>query len=245
MHEESFDYDKWHQWRTKLKSAQDALAEYLLKHFNPSIALDIGCGDASLLYSFHKLRVKGYGIDISKRRFSYAPNDIRGNLILIDIEKGGLPFKDSTFDLVTIIEVLEHLYKHNNIISEMKRVLKHNGCIYISAPSRRADRLNRLMGFLQTGKRASFDYTPHVSLHNKNYYIRIFENNGFYFVKDLRKVINKEMSDVILPMGKIEIVINKIGGKRLMSVYRFLLSSNILLFKKLENQNETQIDAEK
>lgn len=48
-----------------------------------------------------------------------------------------LPFKDETFDIVTMFEVLEHIpkSKENRVIKEIYRVLNKTGRCYISVPN--------------------------------------------------------------------------------------------------------------
>lgn len=47
-----------------------------------------------------------------------------------------LPFADSTFDLVIIQDVIEHIENLHKLYKEVIRVLKANGMIYLSTPNR-------------------------------------------------------------------------------------------------------------
>ncbi len=47
-----------------------------------------------------------------------------------------LPFKDHSFDLIIIQDVIEHLADTNKFYIELKRVLKKNGIIYLSTPNK-------------------------------------------------------------------------------------------------------------
>lgn len=47
-----------------------------------------------------------------------------------------LPFADDSFDLIIIQDVIEHLINIQNFYSEIKRVLKENGMIYLSTPNK-------------------------------------------------------------------------------------------------------------
>ncbi len=47
-----------------------------------------------------------------------------------------LPFSNHSFDLIIIQDVIEHLSDVNAFYSEIKRVLKNNGTIYLSTPNK-------------------------------------------------------------------------------------------------------------
>ena len=46
-----------------------------------------------------------------------------------------LPFSDKEFDIVCAFDVLEHIVEHDIAVSEMKRVLNHNGLYIITVPA--------------------------------------------------------------------------------------------------------------
>lgn len=78
------------------------------------ISLDVGCGDAK-----HGL----IGIDV--RRTPQVT-------ILSSVEN--LPFKQNTFDKITMIMLLEHLTNPIIALVEAKRVLAPNGLLYVEVP---------------------------------------------------------------------------------------------------------------
>ncbi|MBK7230257.1 MAG: class I SAM-dependent methyltransferase [Ignavibacteriales bacterium] len=47
-----------------------------------------------------------------------------------------LPFSDNSFDLIIIQDVIEHLTDVNEFYSEVKRVLKSKGTVYLSTPNK-------------------------------------------------------------------------------------------------------------
>jgi SAM-dependent methyltransferase len=55
-----------------------------------------------------------------------------------------LPFPDSTFDAVTCFEVIEHVQESDQerLVSELARVLKPGGKLYLSTPHERMERLH-------------------------------------------------------------------------------------------------------
>ncbi|MBC7539473.1 MAG: methyltransferase domain-containing protein, partial [Bacteriovorax sp.] len=96
---------------------------------NGDRVLDIGCNIGQLLHLIgHQAQIKGVGIDISIEALQSAKlnstNDF--DFVLCSIEKG-LPFDDNSFDVITCMDVIEHLENPQFVLSEMKRVLKPGG----------------------------------------------------------------------------------------------------------------------
>ena len=70
--------------------------------------LDVGCGEGLFLYLLEKeRRIKGMGIEISEKKIDYARKHLNVNAELGDASN--LKFGDRSFDVVTALEVLEHL----------------------------------------------------------------------------------------------------------------------------------------
>lgn len=97
------------------------------------VILDIGCAAGGFLKYLHN---KGYknlnGVDVSK---SYVQANANQNEYKVKYGTAeALPFKDGTFDLVMMDQVLEHVVDPNNVFNEVNRVLKENGVFCISVP---------------------------------------------------------------------------------------------------------------
>ncbi|NDJ17370.1 class I SAM-dependent methyltransferase [Myxacorys almedinensis] len=93
--------------------------------------LDIGCGrSAVLLNAIAPHIAHGVGVDFKVERMQ--TNNIETIPIkLID----SLPFPDNSFDVVTMLAVLEHLEHETPILREIHRVLKHSGKLILTVPS--------------------------------------------------------------------------------------------------------------
>lgn len=94
--------------------------------------LDIGCGTGIVI---KRLEEYGnvFGIDISSEAISFCRK--RGIKNIIKADTTNLPFNDNTFDLITVLDVLEHIKHEGVAISEIYRVLKKNGKAIVTVPA--------------------------------------------------------------------------------------------------------------
>jgi ubiquinone/menaquinone biosynthesis C-methylase UbiE len=93
--------------------------------------LDIGCRNGNLLKIFQdEGYINLYGIDVSQKALDLVPEGI--NTLLADIQN--IPFENEFFDVVTATHVLEHCENPNDAVSEMIRVLKKGGLLFVEVP---------------------------------------------------------------------------------------------------------------
>jgi len=123
--------------------------------------LDVGAGYGFLTYLFKEILdfKETHGIDIDSERLSVAKK--RGiNVIINNIEYNSLPFPDESFDLVTAMGLFHHLKYYDNALSEIKRVLKPNGILFISGTNLGfwVDRLCLLLGYQPPEVEVSMKY---------------------------------------------------------------------------------------
>lgn len=116
----------WHV--TKRKLIVNLIKKSRLK--SPKI-LDIGCGTGKNLEEFGKLG-HAFGIDKSKKAISYCRLKGLKKARIGFAHKTG--FKDSCFDIVTLLDVLEHV-EEKPTIWEIKRILVKDGLLIISVPA--------------------------------------------------------------------------------------------------------------
>jgi len=215
----------------------DIIAKTLVERFKPERTLDVGCAKGYLVYALRELGVQAYGVDISEYAISHSPESVRDFLANVDVDFENLPFEPETFDMVTALECIEHLQNHNNLISEMRRVLKPGGIVLIMTPKRHWDNLQQLV----TAPNPS-----HINMRSKSFWIRTFKSYGFIYAGDLPGRIQRNARSAwksaskeavaTTPPGKIGKYLFRFGklGKWLrdeLASAMILLPSEVLLFR--------------
>jgi len=118
------------------------------------IALDISAGDGLSTRMLTELGWRVFPTEMSPRRPGWTAVNLNHDL----------PFRDGTFDLVMMLEVVEHLPDIPHILGEIARVLKSNGVAILSTPNRLnvTSRVHYLLSGFYKGRRAPLHYRYRV-----------------------------------------------------------------------------------
>lgn len=119
--------------RMRFEIVKNLLSPYLKNGIN---VLDIGCYDGSMLEVLKKdLRSINYtGLDADGTALEIAL--LRGaKTMKVNFENDDLPFKETSFDIIVMGEVLEHLRNPARLIKQAQGLLKDGGVIVISLPN--------------------------------------------------------------------------------------------------------------
>lgn len=104
------------------------------------IVLDLGCGNGQNSIKAAKIVKKVVGCEFSDQSLDLAKKSAQLKRIKnIKFEKVNLEkkikYKDKTFDKIIFLDVLEHLSKRDQALSEVKRVLKKKGLLFLGVPN--------------------------------------------------------------------------------------------------------------
>ncbi len=93
--------------------------------------LDIGCGAGFLTNALAKEGHFVYGIDLSEKSLKIAAAHDVTKQVNYSLASGySLPFSKGQFDVVTAMDLLEHVEEPNLVIKEASRVLKKGGLFF-------------------------------------------------------------------------------------------------------------------
>lgn len=128
--EDNYVYEQTYWWFLGRRKIVNTLIKKYSGNKANALALDIGCGTGIILNDLEEFSVP-VGIDFSKIAMEFAKK--RGHKNLICGDACNLPFKNETFDLITILGVLYNKgIKDDDVaIEESCRVLRKGGIIII------------------------------------------------------------------------------------------------------------------
>jgi SAM-dependent methyltransferase len=95
--------------------------------------LDIGCGLGAYVRKFREFSERVAGIDVDRKRVVEGARTTPG-LMLAAGER--LPFRDGSFDVIVLNEVIEHVQSDAATLRDAYRVLAPDGRMVIYAPNR-------------------------------------------------------------------------------------------------------------
>jgi SAM-dependent methyltransferase len=97
--------------------------------------LDIGCGNGAFTLLLSEGFTRAVGIDVEFSRLRAFRSKSR-NAFVLQMSAEQMGFPGETFDMITAIEVIEHIPNLANALVEVKRLLKPKGAFCITCPNR-------------------------------------------------------------------------------------------------------------
>ncbi|MGB7922072.1 MAG: class I SAM-dependent methyltransferase [Pyrinomonadaceae bacterium] len=125
-----------HWWfvgrRRIISSFVEQAASSLPTGGHPPRILDVGCGTGANLLMLNQ-HGEAHGVDISPDALSFCQSRGLNNVQYGEAES--LPYEDNSFDIVTSIDVIEHLDDDVACLQEMKRILRPGGKAVLFVPA--------------------------------------------------------------------------------------------------------------
>ncbi len=160
------------------KPKWDLVLEKIKRLEKNSAILDIGFGHP-FLSSFVGHEYDIYGVDVETEFLrNLDPSHYKcGNV------EENIPFEDSKFDCIVMLELIEHLADTGNVYQEIKRVLKPGGIVLISTPNYSLfpsllQKLLEMTYFRMFGKGYSHIGDHHINRYSKQ---RLFSELNQFF----------------------------------------------------------------
>jgi len=124
------DFYFWHVGRREI--LKEALERSLPEDRRNLEILDIGCGpggNITMLSDFGRVT----GLDNAQEALAFAKT--RGFERLLEADATKIPLPSTSFDLISSLDMLEHISDDEKVISEAFRLLKQGGTFLVTAPA--------------------------------------------------------------------------------------------------------------
>ena len=117
---------------------------FCLPFVSGKTVLDAACGVGYGTECIAQIASRVVGVDIDGNASSVAKQaSTRGNVDFAQMDCRRTGFRDRSFDVVVAFEFLEHIHEQTQFIEEIARILKGDGTLIVSTPSREAYNLAR------------------------------------------------------------------------------------------------------
>jgi 2-polyprenyl-3-methyl-5-hydroxy-6-metoxy-1,4-benzoquinol methylase len=194
----------------KAKKIIAVLNEKLNSDLKNCTILDIGTGNGEIANYIGTIAKQVISIDISDNCIT---KENFGFLICNE----NLPFTDQFFDIIISNHVIEHVNNNKLHLSEIKRVLKQDGIVYLATP-------NRLWPWEMHYQLALLHYLP------KNLFIKILKKLNIYH-EDLSLLFWSQLKELTHKDYILTIFCDRIARKP--DNYHIKINKNILILLKL------------
>ena len=112
-------------------------------------AADVGCGAGLLAEPLARRGAEVTAIDAAPENIAAARLHAEGQGLEIDYRVGGVETLTGTYDLVTCLEVLEHVAEPRAFVAGLERILAPDGLLILSTPNRTATSRLLLIGLAE------------------------------------------------------------------------------------------------
>lgn len=184
------------------------------------ITLDIGCGVKPYRKFYNTMYY--FGLDL--------PSSIHNIKLSADIIYDGniLPIKNDSVDSIVSNQVLEHIFEPEHFLSEIRRILKINGRLFITVP------------FIWDEHEKPIDFARYTSFGIK-YLLR---KNGFEIIKQYKTANNISALAQLLNLYIYKVVYRNLFIKKIATLFLMapITIIGVLLGKILPNNDDLFLD---
>jgi SAM-dependent methyltransferase len=129
-----FEIEDRHWW---FVGRREVFLRVLDAHLPPSDGssrriLEVGCGTGTMLGHLARYGA-AEGVDASPEAVRFCRE--RGIDRVTEADGVPLPFEDASFDLVTALDVIEHVEGDGELLAELRRITKPGGTLLVSVPA--------------------------------------------------------------------------------------------------------------
>ena len=163
------------------------IIDYIIQYFNITTSinnmklLDIGIGYGTFLKVCEEKEIEDlYGMDPHPVSINIARKYTTADLRVGKVEELPWPFAENYFDVITCLDVVEHLPDPAVLFENAKKYISDNGIIVVRTPNGELPYLMRELPFIGIK-----DTNPtHINIHNPTYWRKLAQKNDLDMVID-------------------------------------------------------------
>lgn len=146
--------------------------------------LDIGCGDGTLLLMLKDKYREVWGVDIAQPRISQIQKKVGNDTGIharVEDANERLSFEDNSFDTITLVAMLEHIFDPFHLIKECHRLLRKGRTLIVEVPNVAwlPNRIGLLLGRLPvTSRQIGWD-GGHLHYFTRSSLKKLLTDHGF------------------------------------------------------------------
>ena len=106
---------------------------FVRSHTHGYRILDVGCGNGGLLQSLSQAKYDVHGLEPYQEALVGIPDELRSRIRCEPFESANYP--ESSFDVITLWHVLEHLARPVETLRSIRKFLKPDGTLLIEVPN--------------------------------------------------------------------------------------------------------------
>lgn len=129
---EMYKLETFYWWFVARRDLLEWFVKEIVKEFDRPALLDVGCG-TGINFSVLSRFGETFSSDAAEEALRFSKSRGATGLVRSDLES--LPFEVSTFDVVTALDVLEHVDDDLSAIGELLRIVKTSGVLVITVPA--------------------------------------------------------------------------------------------------------------
>ncbi|MBW2674410.1 MAG: glycosyltransferase [Deltaproteobacteria bacterium] len=193
----------WLGWRDVVRGLKEV--------FNPKRLLDVGTGVGGMVHYAREAGIEARGCDFSRYAVEHPFGSARGFLDLADARE--LPYPDRSFDLLTYMDIMEHIYEEDlpRVVSEAQRVSSRYIFYNISVAGEGEPEI-----VLERGRLPPKDVIPsvvpgHVNVRREGYWRRVLANEKWRLRDDLVERFRKAVPEEVIKQWRCIIVTERVG----------------------------------
>ncbi|CEP68825.1 S-adenosyl-L-methionine-dependent methyltransferase-like [Moorella glycerini] len=154
---------KWDSYTEQLVGVT-ATDGQLLRQLARGLVLDVGCGLGGHLRELDNA-TRRVGVDPGLPGLKRGSQMLPG-VAFVCASGYQLPFSSRTFDTVLCIDVIEHVERPQELLLEIRRVLKPNGVLFLQTPNYPVKKLYDFWHWVRRSRPSLADDTTHISKFN-------------------------------------------------------------------------------